>query len=50
MLSNSLSVIYCSIGDGPEDTVNIPVLGATYQLGEKLLELINLSEFVSNNY
>lgn len=34
----------CSTGEGPGDTVNIPVLGTTYQLGEKLLELISLSQ------
>ena len=42
------SVIYCSIGEEPEDTVNVPVLGATYQLGEKLLDLTDLSQFVSD--
>ena len=45
---SSPSIIYCSIGDEPEDTVNVPVLGATYQFGEKLLELIVLSQSVSD--
>ncbi|XP_065909790.1 aminopeptidase-like [Dysidea avara] len=32
-------------GGGPEDTVSVPVLGSTYQLGQKLLDLIVLSQY-----
>ena len=47
-VDDSPTLIYCFVGEEPEDTVNIPVLGATYQLGEKLLNLISLSQSVSD--